>query len=244
MWLLESDGAGPATSDSSTVKRWGTAASRFGGPPYDEAMAPVSRADDPPRTDAVDGRRARRDRGRAAVVDAVFALIEERGEQPAVEDIAARSGVSVSSIFRYFDGLDDLREHAIQRYFERFAPRFEIPGLAEGPLPARVAALVDARLGLYEAIAPIAHIARLRALETPRFATTLAATRADSATQIRTHFAEELRRCTPARTDDLVALVDSLTSFESWELQRDTHRRTRSQIRRAWTEGLASLLAA
>ncbi|MEZ5372595.1 MAG: TetR/AcrR family transcriptional regulator [Microthrixaceae bacterium] len=129
-------------------------------------MAPVSRADDPPgptpSTDAAPGATAA-----GPPWSTPSSLIEERGEQPAVEDIAARSGVSVSSIFRYFDGLDDLREHAIQRYFERFAPRFEIPGLAEGPLPARIAALVDARLGLYEAIAPIAHIARLRALETP-----------------------------------------------------------------------------
>ena len=116
----------------------------------------------------IDGRRARRERGRAAVVDALFELLQERHTLPGVEAIAERAGVSVSSVFRYFDGLDDLREHTIERYFERFAPLFEVPQLGEGPLRQRIARLVEARLDLYDAIAPMAHIARLRALEMPR----------------------------------------------------------------------------
>ena len=203
----------------------------------------IPTADVPGEANTVDGRRARRARGRTAVVDALFALLQEHGVQPAVEEIAARAGVSVSSIFRYFDGLDDLRELAIGRYFERFAPLFEVPNLGEGQLPRRLSAMVDSRLALYQAIAPIAHIARLRALETPRFATTLATTRAGSANQVRTHFAAELGTRTPARGDDLVGVIDSITSFESWELLRDTHGRSQSQIRRAWTECLQVLLA-
>ncbi|MBK6437450.1 MAG: TetR/AcrR family transcriptional regulator [Candidatus Microthrix sp.] len=192
----------------------------------------------------IDGRRARRERGRAAVVDALFELLQERHTLPGVEAIAERAGVSVSSVFRYFDGLDDLREHTIERYFERFAPLFEVPQLGAGPLRQRIARLVEARLDLYDAIAPMAHIARLRALEMPRFATTVAETRAGSAAQIRTHFAEELAGLTPDRADDLAAIVDSLTSIESWELQSETHQRSRQQIRRSWTDALTALLSA
>lgn len=199
-------------------------------------------ADGPDLSTTIDGRRARRERGRTAVVDALFALLREQGVQPPVEDIAARAGVSVSSVFRYFDGLDDLREHAIERYFEWFAPLFDVPELGDGPLAHRIEGLVTARLDLYQEIAPIAHVARLRALETPRFATTLASTRAGSVRQVRTHFAEELDGRTPARADDLVALIDSITSFESWELQRDTHGRSRAQIRRGWADGLTAML--
>lgn len=202
----------------------------------------IPTADVPGEANTVDGRRFRRARGRTAVVDALFALLQEQGVQPAVEEIAARRSVGLVH-FRYFDGLDDLRELAIGRYFERFAPLFEIPNLGEGQLPRRLSAMVDSRLALYQAIAPIAHIARLRALETPRFATTLATTRAGSANQVRTHFAAELGTRTPARGDDLVGVIDSITSFESWELLRDTHGRSQSQIRRAWTECLQVLLA-
>ncbi|MEZ5382407.1 MAG: TetR/AcrR family transcriptional regulator [Microthrixaceae bacterium] len=191
----------------------------------------------------LDGRRARRERGRAAVVDAVFALLQQHGTQPTVEAIAEQAGVSVSSVFRYFEGLDDLREHTIERYFQRYSHRFEVPALGQGPLPNRIAGLVGARLDLYEAIAPMARIARLRALETPRFATTVAATRTQSAEQVRAHFAPELAKRTPARADDLAALIDSMTSIESWELLSDTHDRSRQQIRRAWVDGIGALLA-
>ena len=115
--------------------------------------------------------------------------------------------------------------------------------LGEGARDERIARLVDARLDLYDAIAPMAHIARMRALEMPRFATTVAETRAGSAAQIRAHFAEELTGLTPARADDLAAIIDSLTSIESWELQGETHQRSRQQIRRAWTDALTALMS-
>ncbi len=190
---------------------------------------------------AVDGRRARRERGRAAVVDAVFALLQEGHSPPAVEAIAERAGVSASSVFRYFDSIDDLQHRTIERYFERFAPLFAISSIGQGDLDDRIVSLVDARLGLYEVIGPLARLARARALDTPRLAETLAETRAMLAGQVREHFAAELARSTPARGDDLVALIDSLISFEAWDLLRATHGRSRQQIRRAWVAGLHSL---
>ena len=82
---------------------------------------------------------------------------------PSVEEVAERAGVSVSSVFRYFDSLDDLHAQTIERYFERYEPLFEVPARPDGSTAERVAALVDARLELYETIAPIARAARVRA---------------------------------------------------------------------------------
>lgn len=189
-----------------------------------------------------DGRRARRERNRLLVIDSMFALLSEGHVPPSVDDVAARSGVSVSSVFRYFDGLDDLHEQTIERYFERFAALFELPdpaGTAEG----RIRTFVDARLDLYGTIAPIARMARLRAPEHPRIATTLHATRAHLAAQVRTHFAPDLGACTAAEADDRVAVIDSLTSFEAWDLLRAVHGRSRRQMERAWTAALRALLA-
>src|SRR5690606_23355552 len=42
-----------------------------------------------------DGRRARRERGRQAVIDATLDLFLEGGERPTSEEVAARAGVSV-----------------------------------------------------------------------------------------------------------------------------------------------------
>lgn len=189
-----------------------------------------------------DGRRARRERNRAAVVAAVLELLEQHGALPSTEAIAEHAGVSVSSVFRYFDDLSDLQQQVIDRHFDRNAALFELPRIGSGRLEERVGRLVEARVGLYRSIAPIARFARARGLDHPLIAQRLAATRSMFADQVRVHFGPELRALPPARADDLVALVDSLTSFESWDLLRSVHGRSDRQIRRGWTTGLASML--
>src|SRR5437764_99636 len=57
---------------------------------------------------SLDGRAARRDRGREAVLDAVIALFEEGHVRPTPEAVAERSGVSVRSVYRYYEDRDDL----------------------------------------------------------------------------------------------------------------------------------------
>ena len=192
-------------------------------------------------TGEVDGRRARRERGRAAVIDAMFELMDEGHLPPSVDVIAERSGVSVSSLFRYFESLDDLERETIERHFDRISPLFEIPSVGEGPLERRIATFVDSRLGLYEVISGTARMARIRAGAQPAIATALRRVRGMWLDQVRRQFAPELATLTPSRADDLTALIDSLTSFESWDLLRDAHGRSPSQIRRAWTRGLELL---
>ncbi len=209
---------------------------------YPSSMSDVASGTPTASGTSTDGRRVRRERNRTAVVDAMFALLQEGHLPPSADQIAERAGVSVSSVFRYFDDLDDLQRQTIDRYFERFAPLFTIPDLGQGPRDARIARYVEARLTLYEATEPIARMARFRAVEQGMIAQSLADTRAALAGQVRTHFAPELAGMTRAEGDDLVALVDSLTAFEAWDLLHADHRRSRTQIRRAWTRGLARLL--
>ena len=189
----------------------------------------------------VDGRRARRERNRTAVIDAMLSLLGEDGS-PAVETIAATAGVSVSSVFRYFDNLDDLLRETVHRYFERYAQLFEIPHVGDGRLDVRIERFVAARLELFETTAPIARVARRRAAEHDRIAETLAGVRRSLAEQVRRHFATELAGRAAADSDDVVGLVDSLTSFEAWDLLHSAHGRSQRQIRRAWTRGVERLV--
>ena len=197
----------------------------------------------PEQTVTTDGRRARRERNRAAVIDAVFELIVDDHVPPAVESIAARAGVSVSSVFRYFDSLDDLLEQTVARYFDRFADLFAVPPVPDGDLDDRIAALVSSRLDLYEAIGPIARIARLRAAEQPRLAEVLADTRRTFEDQVRAHFAVDLTGLRRSEADDRIAVIDCLTAFESWDLLTSTHGRSRGRVERAWTTGARAVLA-
>lgn len=194
--------------------------------------------------ETTDGRRARRQRGRAAVTDAMIALYGEGHLPPTIEQIAERAGVSVASVYRYFNSIDDLIEHALGRFFATYAHLFEVPEIGEGRFPQRVRRFVDARLTLFSTIAGPARMARVRALEFPRVAEGLAETRRTLADQVRTHFAPELADLSTARRDDRVALIDSMTSFEAWDLLGHTHQRSTTQIRRAWTEGITALCEA
>ena len=189
-----------------------------------------------------DGRRARRTRNRGAVVDALFELLADGIAPPSAEQIATKAGVSISSVFRYFDGLDDLQRQTVDAYFTRFAPLLEIPQLGEGPLPDRINRFVDARLDLYATVAPIARLARARAYDHARIATSLVDARGAFTAQIRAHFADELSQRPKARAEDSVLLLDALTAFESWDLLRTTHGRSENQIRRAWATGITALL--
>jgi len=187
-----------------------------------------------------DGRRARRTRNREAVVDALVDLLAEESGVPGADEIAARAGVSVSSLFRYFDGLEDLKNQTVERYFSRYAALFEIPRIAEGSRDERIDTFIGARLRLYEAIAPIARLARARAFDQPAMAVPLARARTTFVEQVRTHFAAELASSRDAPS--LVSLIDALTSFESWDLQHTAHGRTAAEVRSGWRYALSRLL--
>ena len=192
----------------------------------------------------IDGRRARRERGRLAVTDAMVDLVFEGHLPPSTEQIAERAGVSIASLFRYFPSLDELRHETTTRYFERYADLFEIPEIGVGALDDRIDRFVRARVHLHETCEPMARLARWRAAEQAAVADTLHRVRATRSDQVRHHFDAELRAMTQLERDDVVAAVSALTSFEAWDQFRHDHRRTAPQTRRAWTRALRRLLAA
>lgn len=194
-----------------------------------------------PTEETIDGRRARRDRNRAAVIDALFALLEE-GVRPSTEEIAARAGVSISSLFRYFDSIDDLQRQTIEVHFDRFGPLFDVPSIGVGDLEGRITRFVDARLELHTAVAPIARLARARAFDQPVIADTLAQARRSLASQIREHFAPELVTVSKDDADQAADAIDGLTSFEAWDLLSNTHGRSAEHLRRSWTAAIRSVL--
>lgn len=198
-----------------------------------------------PDSDVIeDGRRARRAKNRDAVIDALFDLLGEDHGMPGIEAIAERAGVSVSSVFRYFDGLEDLKHETIERYFARYAELFAIPQIGEGTLADRIDRFVDARIRLYNAIAPIGRLARARAYDQPTIAVPLERARLLFVDHLRTHFSPELDGTRDTDPADLAALIDSLTSFESWDLQHRTHKRSDDDISRGWHVALRALFDA
>ncbi|CAN5535515.1 hypothetical protein BH10ACT2_BH10ACT2_14420 [soil metagenome] len=189
-----------------------------------------------------DGRHARRDRNRLAVVDAMLALYAGGNLDPSSDQIAACAGLSPRSLFRYFDDIDDLVRVAVARHHDRVLPLAELDTATTAPLAERARRLVAQRLRLFDAIASVGTVSRLRAPFQPLIAAELATARGYWRDQLRRLFATELQAQPTATAAHLVAAIDVLTSFESVQLMRDDQKLSNSAIAATLVHAITALL--
>jgi AcrR family transcriptional regulator len=180
--------------------------------PADQAGGPV---EEPPITD---GRLLRRQRNRNAVVESLLDLYAEGNLRPSTEEIAARSGLSPRSLFRYFDDVEDLTRTAMNRQLERALPLLPIDAGPEAELTVKVGALVDQRFRLFDLFGPAATISRLRSPFQPVLANQLTLHRKYLRSQVRKLFAPELAAMGEPVGFEMLAAADIMASFESYQL--------------------------
>ena len=193
--------------------------------------------------DQPDGRTARMLRNRELVLDAVLELFTEDSLEPAAADVAERSGVSLRSVYRYFEDGEALVRAAIARNMERIRPLFEIADLGLGPLPDRVERMVTARLRLYEAIAPMMRASLQRAPTNDIIRDRLDADLAAMRRQVEQMFAHELEQLPGPSRRDVTAALDLLLGFPSFEQLRRTREFPGPDTRRILVRAVASVLA-
>lgn len=173
----------------------------------------------------------------------MLSLYNEGNLQPSTEEIAARSGVSARSLFRYFDDVDDLSQAAIEQQQQDVQHLIPIKARPDDPFEQRVQAFVHQRGELFETIESVATVSRLKAPFQLVVADRLAEGRAYLRNQIATLFAAELA----ALPSDVAALrlatLDTVTSFEAWRLLRDDQHLTRPKAAAAMSESVVALLA-
>jgi AcrR family transcriptional regulator len=190
----------------------------------------------------IDGRTARRDRNRLAVLDAVLALFSEGNLAPSPDEVARRSGVSLRSVYRYVADADDLIRAAIARHTEKVAPLFVIEHVGEGSFEHRLAIFVDTRLGVYDAIAPTSRASRLRAPTNEIIREQLDNGRRLMRAQLERQFAPELDRIEPEARRAVVSAADALTQIETIDLYRFHGGHSSSQTRAMLIVALRALL--
>lgn len=189
-----------------------------------------------------DGRRARRDRNKVAVVDAYLEFIREGVVHPSVADVAARSGVSHRSVFRYFADRDEMARTSIERQQERLAPLIDLDVDPTLPLNDRVDQLLKHRLSLFEEIAPTARLTRSLAGRQPLLAEQVTRMRRAMRRRVREIFAPELEAMTATKAADVLAVLDVLTSFESVELLRYDQSLSKPKAAQALRHAILALL--
>jgi TetR/AcrR family transcriptional regulator of autoinduction and epiphytic fitness len=188
----------------------------------------------------VDGRTARAERTRRAIVDAHLALLDEGDLKPTGERIAERAGVSLRALWTNFKDMERLFAATGELLMERQEAAFR-PVPVDLPLDRRIEEFCRQRARLLELIAPAARAARLR----EPFSAQLRRNRAWYLARVRQEvevlFAAELGPPGPDRDQLLDALIVTCTA-STWSLLRDDLHLSVDAATRIMTRTLRGLL--
>lgn len=165
-------------------------------------------------TPEADGRRQRSRDNRARIVEAMLALVEAGDPTPGAEQVAARAGVGLRTVFRHFKDMDSL-------YGEMSVPvEAELRAVIAQPLKAedwreQVVELIHRRSAAYEKIGPFK-----RASDTNRHSSPYLREKQASYVAVARELLE--RVLPPELTGDRARFeaLDLLLSFESWDRLR------------------------
>lgn len=169
----------------------------------------------------IDGRTARRDRNRTAVLDAVIDLFAEGDLTPGVHDVAERSGVSLRSVYRYFDDVDDLIAAAIDRRIEAAAPLFATPDDAGSSTEDRIRVFCERRVALFLEIRTVYRASVIRSADQSRLQTRVQRSRDALDQQTATTFAPELDQLPESDRAVVCEMLDALSQFDTLERLMD-----------------------
>jgi TetR/AcrR family transcriptional regulator of autoinduction and epiphytic fitness len=168
----------------------------------------------------LDGRVARSHRTRAAIVDALIALLEEGSVQPTIEEVAARASVAPRTVFQHYADRDALFAAVSQHRSHRLV---ELMGVIDdaAPLEARIAEVVAQRARVYEWIAPVRRAALLMEPFSPSIHTALDSFREVKRQEVARVFATELAARPEPDRAVLAAALGAAASWSSWAALRD-----------------------
>ena len=172
--------------------------------------------DEPAR---IDGRTARGQRTRAAVVDALLALQEEGDLEPTAQRVAARAGVALRTVFGHFSDMETLWAQAGERELAKIAALADVPS-ADLPLEERIDRFCASRARVLEAVLPVLRAARLRehASAALRRNREIFAEAGDA--EVSTVFATELAPLDEAERAAVLAAFHVVAGGQAWELLR------------------------
>ena len=176
-----------------------------------------------------DGRHARADRTRAAIVGALLDLADRGLLAPTAQQIADAAGVALRSIRQHFETRESLLLAAAQEYAHRSGPR-SAPVERTLPLEARIVAFARARSSELESSAPLRRAAQLAEDGSPAVHKAMAATRHARRREIATLFEDVLGASPDA--DALLDAVDLLAGGVVYDtLGRDKRARLERMLR-------------
>jgi AcrR family transcriptional regulator len=188
------------------------------------------------KTETLDGRHRRSERSRAAIVDALLALVLAGNNRPNAEEVAASAKVGIRSVFRHFKDMESLYAEMSHRLETEFMAAARQP-FTSPDWRGKLVELIDRRFDVFERIAPYRRAADGYRLRSPSLQTDI-----DKLSVFLRMRLQTVVPATAASGDKLDAL-DMLLSFESWNRLRHTQGLSAEATRRIIDMLLAQLLA-
>jgi AcrR family transcriptional regulator len=137
---------------------------------------------------------------------------------PSPDDVAAASGVSLRSVYRYVSSREALIELAIERQLEKVASMWTVELVTSGDLGYRLDHFIEHRLRLYDAVAATNRATRALAREIPSLEARINQGRVILRRQFERQFAEELSSMEPQRRRAVIALAQTSTTIEGLDI--------------------------
>lgn len=200
---------------------------------------------DEPDDPSGDGRHARRQRNRAAVLATTVELLRDGDAFPTLQDIAERAGVSLRSVHRYFEDADEAVVAMMGTYMARQMTGLDfVPQPGGRPLEERITHWVTFRVRA-QRVARLATVSAIaRANRSPRVAGAVEAVRQQAIDAIAQLFAPELDRLGDDDRRATLALVHAATQIESWDNLVNRHGLDDPALRDTWTRMLTAAFSA
>ena len=186
-------------------------------------------------TEVADGRSARRERNRNAVLDALVELTVEGTDAPSIDDIADRAGVSYRSVYRYFKDRSEMMDAATDRALAWIQPLLMSasgPVALSDPLDHRIDSIVDARVELYVQIADMIRSAMIQSFSNRRINDVFLNSRQVSRRQIDERFTAELQVFSERERELRITSIDQVLSFQAIDYVMFERGHTREELER------------
>jgi TetR/AcrR family transcriptional regulator of autoinduction and epiphytic fitness len=168
---------------------------------------------------AEDGRVARGQRTREAVIDALLGLYREGNLTPTTEEIASRVGRTSRSIYHHFQDKEALAVAIAGRTLEQHRELFTARP-PTGTRAERIDGIATHRAELFETVAPTRRSALVRMHRSPELQRQQMTMAAHLRDQLARTFEPELSALDRDTADEVLELLDLHTSWETWDRLR------------------------
>ena len=199
---------------------------------------PVSDTEDDGAAKGSDGRRLRSADSRRRIIKAVLELIQEGDPNPAAEDVAARAGVGLRTVFRLFTDMESLAAEMVVplrlEFVECFSARYNAP---RGT--ARILELYERLAKLFERRMPLRRAGNIRRYSSPALRAAMAELDQAVISFITANAPE------PVTADaGRLEMLYLLTSYDAWMRLREAQGLTAEQAYALLANNIGQLLAA